>query len=60
LRPGYAEAYNNMAAGYSSLEKVDEAIQAASEAFRLKPDYPLVHKNLDWAVTHKQAQKGGR
>jgi tetratricopeptide (TPR) repeat protein len=60
LRPGYAEAYNNMAAGYSSLEKWDEAIQAASEAIRLKPDYPLARKNLDWAVTHKQAQKGGR
>jgi Flp pilus assembly protein TadD len=60
LRPGYAEAYNNMAAGYSSLEKWDEAIKAASEAIRLKPDYPLARKNLDWAVTHKQAQKGGR
>ena len=60
LRPGYAEAYNNMAAGYSSLERWDEAIQAASEAIRLKPDYPLAKKNLDWAVTHKQAQKGGR
>jgi Flp pilus assembly protein TadD len=60
LRPGYAEAYNNMAAGYSSLERWDEAIRAASEAIRLKPDYPLARKNLDWAVTHKQAQKGGR
>jgi Flp pilus assembly protein TadD len=60
LRPGYAEAYNNMAAGYSSLERWDDAIQAASEAIRLKPDYPLARKNLDWAVTHKQAQKGGR
>jgi Flp pilus assembly protein TadD len=60
LRPGYAEAYNNMAAGYSSLERWDEAIQAASEAIRLKPDYPIARKNLDWAVTHKQAQKGGR
>ena len=60
LRPGYAEAYNNMAAGYSSLEKWDEAIQAASEAIRLKPDYPLARKNLEWAIAHKQAQKGGR
>jgi Flp pilus assembly protein TadD len=60
LRPGYAEAYNNMAAGYSSLEQWDEAIKAASEAIRLKPDYPMARKNLDWAVSHKQAQKGGR
>jgi Flp pilus assembly protein TadD len=60
LRPGYAEAYNNMAAGYSSLERWDDAIQAASEAIRLKPDYPVARKNLDWAVTHKQAQKGGK
>jgi Flp pilus assembly protein TadD len=60
LRPNYAEAYNNMAAGYSSLERWDDAIQAATEALRLKPDYPLARKNLDWAVAHKQAQKGGR
>jgi hypothetical protein len=49
-----------MAAGYSSLERWDDAIQAASEAIRLKPDYPLARKNLDWAVTHKQAAKGRR
>ena len=61
LRPGYAEAYNNMAAGYNSLERWDDAIQTASEAIRLKPDYPIARKNLDWAVTHKQqARKGGR
>ncbi len=60
LRPNYAEAYNNMAAGYSSLEQWDDAIKSASEAIRLKPDYPLARKNLDWAVAHKQAQKGGR
>jgi hypothetical protein len=47
--------------GYSSLEQWDETIKAASEAIRLKPDYPLARKNLDWAVSHKrQAQKGGR
>jgi len=56
LRPGYAEAYNNMAAGYSSLEQWDEAIKAASEAIRLKPDYPLARKNLEWAISHKQAK----
>jgi tetratricopeptide (TPR) repeat protein len=54
LRPGYAEAYNNMAAGYSSLEKWDDAIKAAREAIRLKPDYEMAKKNLDWAVAHKQ------
>ena len=60
LRPGYAEAYNNMAAAYNSMEQWNEAIQAASEALRLKPDYPIAKKNLDWAREHRQARNGGR
>lgn len=33
----YAEAYNNIAAGYNALKMWDQGIQAASEAVRLKP-----------------------
>ena len=59
LRPNYAEAYNNMAAGYSSLEQWDDAIKAASEAIRLKPDYPLARKI--WIGPRPTSrQKGGR
>ena len=54
LRPGYAEAYNNLAAAYESMEKWDEAIAAASEAVRLKPDFELARNNLAWARQQKR------
>jgi tetratricopeptide (TPR) repeat protein len=53
LRPGYAEAYNNIAFGYASLGKWDEAIGAAEETVRLKPDFQLAKNNLAWARTEK-------
>ncbi|MGO9231168.1 MAG: tetratricopeptide repeat protein [Bryobacteraceae bacterium] len=49
LRPGYAEAYNNIAAGYAAMKKWDQAIQAAQTAIRLKPDFQLAKNNLAWA-----------
>jgi tetratricopeptide (TPR) repeat protein len=57
-RPGYAEAYNNMAAAFNELGRWDDAIHAASEALRLKPDYPVARKNLEWAQEHKRAAGG--
>jgi Flp pilus assembly protein TadD len=56
LKPDYAEAYNNIAAGFASLQRWDEAIQAAREALRLKPDYPLARNNLRWAEGEKQKE----
>lgn len=58
LRPNYAEAYNNIAAGYNALQMWDEGIQAASEAVRLKPDWDLAKNNLAHARRQK-AVKGG-
>ena len=49
LKPDYAEAYNNIAAGLASLHQWDEAVDAAKEALRLKPDFPLARNNLAWA-----------
>jgi tetratricopeptide (TPR) repeat protein len=54
LRPEYAEAYNNISAGYASMHKWDEAISAARTAVRLKPDFQLAKNNLAWALSQKQ------
>lgn len=53
LKPGYAEAHNNIAAGLASLGRWDEAIAAAREALRLRPDFPLARNNLAWAEREK-------
>jgi tetratricopeptide (TPR) repeat protein len=46
LRPGFTEAYNNVAADCLSLGRWDEAIAAAREALRIHPDFPLARNNL--------------
>jgi tetratricopeptide (TPR) repeat protein len=58
MRPNYAEAYNNIAAGYNALKMWDEGIKAASEAVRLKPDWELARNNLAHAIRQKAAQGG--
>jgi tetratricopeptide (TPR) repeat protein len=56
LRSDYAEAYNNVAAGYQALGNWDEAIAAAQEAIRLRPDFQLARNNLAWSQRQKAAQ----
>lgn len=53
LRPDYAEAHNNMAAGYQSLGRWDEAIAAAREALRLRPDVELARNSLRYELAQK-------
>jgi Flp pilus assembly protein TadD len=53
LKPDYAEAHNNIAAGLAALGRWDEAILAAREALRLKPDFPLARNNLAWAEAER-------
>lgn len=53
LRPGYAEAYNNVGAAYAALHLWGPAIQADRQALRLKPDYQLAKNNLAWALAQK-------
>jgi tetratricopeptide (TPR) repeat protein len=60
LRPGYPEAYNNLAAAHASMKKWDDAIQAAREAIRLKPDFQLARNNLAWAKQEKAAAQRHR
>ncbi len=59
LRPGYAEAWNNIAAAYNSMSQWDEGIHAAEEAIRLKPDFQLALNNLAWAQAQQAKQKPG-
>ena len=60
LRPGYAEAYNNMAAAHASLKEWSEAIRDAREAIRLKPDFQLAKNNLAWAEREKASSERAR
>lgn len=54
LRPGSADAYNNIAAACVPLGRWDEAIAAANEALRLRPEYSLARNNLKSAEALKQ------
>lgn len=55
LRPDYAEAYNNIAAGHEALGQWDEAIAAATQALRLKPDFALARNNLLYSEQQKKS-----
>jgi tetratricopeptide (TPR) repeat protein len=54
LKPDYAEAYNNVGAGYAALHVWDAAIQADLQAIRLRPDFALARNNLNWALEQKR------
>lgn len=49
LRPGYAEAWNNIGAAYNKLGQFAKGISACEEALRLRPDFPLARNNLEYA-----------
>jgi len=55
LNPGYAEAYNNIAAAHNALGQYEEGVRAAKEALRLKPDFILARNNLAWAQSQQAA-----
>ena len=57
VRPGYAEAYNNIAAGHIALGEWDEGIAAAAEALRLKPDLTVARSNIAFARRQKQQHR---
>ena len=52
LRPGYAEAWNNIGAAYNKLGRYEEAAAACEQALRLKPDFELARNNLQYARAH--------
>ena len=49
LRPGYAEAWNNICAANNKLGRYDEAAAACEQALRYKPDFELARNNLQYA-----------
>jgi tetratricopeptide (TPR) repeat protein len=54
LRPNYAEAYNNIAAGYESMHRWDDAIAAANKALAINPNFQLAKNNLAWSISQKK------
>jgi protein O-mannosyl-transferase len=54
LRPGYSDAWNNIAAAWNAQGKWDEGIRAGEEAVRLNPNSQLAKNNLAWAKSQKQ------
>jgi tetratricopeptide (TPR) repeat protein len=57
LRPGYAEAYNNMAAALLAMGRWDEGIEAARQAIQAKPNYAAAKSNLEWGMAEKAKGK---
>jgi tetratricopeptide (TPR) repeat protein len=49
LRPGYAEAWNNIGAADNKLGRYEEAAAACEQALRYKPDFELARNNLEYA-----------
>jgi tetratricopeptide (TPR) repeat protein len=49
LRPGYAEAWNNICAANNKLGRYQEAVAACEQALRYKPDFELARNNLQYA-----------
>jgi predicted O-linked N-acetylglucosamine transferase (SPINDLY family) len=50
LRPGWAEAHNNLGNVYAAQKKLPEAVACFQEAISLKPDFAAAHNNLGNAL----------
>jgi tetratricopeptide (TPR) repeat protein len=60
LKPGMAEAYNNIGYCSASLGNWDEGIKNTQEALVIKPDFPMARNNLAWMLQEKAKAGGGR
>jgi tetratricopeptide (TPR) repeat protein len=54
IRPGYAEAWNNIMASYNAMSDWDKAIAAGEEAVKLDPTDLLARNNLALAKAQKK------
>jgi Flp pilus assembly protein TadD len=57
LRPGYAQAWNNIGAACNDLGQFEKATRACEEALRLKPDFELARNNLNYAREKQQQSR---
>jgi tetratricopeptide (TPR) repeat protein len=57
LRPEYAEAWNNVAAGHIGLREWDLGIAACEEALRINPSLQIARNNLAFARQQVQNRK---
>jgi len=57
LRPSYAEAWNNVAAGHIALREWDQGIAAGEEALRINPSLQIARNNLNFARQQLQNRK---
>jgi len=57
LRPGYAEAYNNISTAYLSTGRWDAGIEAARQALQIKPNYEAAKANLARGLKQKAEGK---
>ena len=46
IKPGYAEAHNNLGSTLRAQEKPDEAVASFQKAISLKPEFAEAHSNL--------------
>jgi tetratricopeptide (TPR) repeat protein len=57
LRPEYAEAWNNVAAGHIGLREWDQGIAACEEALRIDPSLQIARNNLNFARQQVQSRR---
>jgi tetratricopeptide (TPR) repeat protein len=49
LKPGYAEAYNNICSAWNELKEYERAMHACDSALKLNPDFVLAKNNYEYA-----------
>ena len=66
IKPGHADAHNNLANALREFGRLEDAIESFNRALQIKPDYPEAHFNLGNALKktgaswgrHRKLQKG--
>lgn len=54
LKPGYADAYNNIGSAYNQMGKFEEAEKALNKALQINPGYQLAKNNIALSQKRKK------